>query len=951
MPSLKELPVGMRLATALTSRREALRLLAAGIAAGLAGCSKPNEEIVPYVRVPEGMVPGDPLKFATTLPLSGYGRGVIVTAIDGRPIKVEGNPRHPASLGATDVFSEADVLSLYDPDRSRTVLKDGDIASWDQFLQALQSQRRRWTERQGEGLRLLTGRVTSPTLARQIDDLRKQFPKALWHSYASIDDEAGQAGASLAYGRPLDSVPRLDRADIILTLDADPIGHGPDQIRKARGFASHRAPQAAFSRLYAVEAAPTLTGAKADHRLALHPSLMTEAALAVANALGAGLRDAAMPQDAARFLKQAADDLSAHHGAALVLGGRSLPPAAQALVHWINATLSAPVDLIEPVARNGRSLADLVRDCAAGAVDALVIVGANPAYDAPVDLDVTKNFARVPFRLHVGLYADETSGLANWHIPQAHPLEAWSDLRAIDGTASVVQPLIRPLYGARTDHEVLSTLSGRADAKPYDLVRETWNATGKPQAGADFETWWKRALHDGIVADSAAKPVAGLAPQLPPIGPSPQVGTDDAIAIVLRPDPCLWDGSFGNNAWLQECPKPLTKQVWGNALALGADDAKRLTLTTGDVVTVSSGTRRIDVPVSVESGLPKAVAHLSLGLGRRKAGAIGNGIGANAYALRTAAAPWVIADATLKSAGRREDILTTQNVVRTPDDVRELYPLKQLSSLKGGQGASPSPALPSLLPQRPRPDDGYAWAMVIDASVCIGCNACIVACQSENNVPVVGPEEVALGRDMHWLRIDVYDHGTPSAPQPGFQPVPCMQCEHAPCEPVCPVAASVHDGEGLNVQVYNRCIGTRFCEANCPYKVRRFNFRGYSDGEEYANLGLESYRAQKNPEVTVRARGVMEKCTYCVQRISAARRTAEREDRSIGPDEVRTACQNACPTRAISFGDLHQPASAINALKRDPRHYALLEHLGTRPRTTYLADVRNPAPGFDEDRA
>jgi molybdopterin-containing oxidoreductase family iron-sulfur binding subunit len=420
------------------------------------------------------------------------------------------------------------------------------------------------------------------------------------------------------------------------------------------------------------------------------------------------------------------------------------------------------------------------------------------------------------------------------------------------------------------------------------------------------------------------------------------------MTLILRPDPSLWDGTFANNAWLQECPKPLTKQVWGNALGLNPQEAARLDLTSGDVITLTADGRQIEAPVNVEPGVADGVASLTLGLGRSRAGAIGNNIGVNGYALRTTAHPWAIPQAAIAKTGRRHQILTTQNVVRTVEDVRELYPLLELSTASKPHAASLDEK-PSLLPARPRPDDGHAWAMVIDAAVCIGCNACVVACQSENNVAVVGPEEVARGRDMHWLRVDVYDHGSDVNPKPGFQPVPCMHCEQAPCEPVCPVAASVHDGEGLNLQIYNRCVGTRFCEANCPYKVRRFNFFGYADGEEYANLGFESYRAQKNPEVTVRARGVMEKCTYCVQRISAARRAAEREDRPIGPDEVKTACQSACPTSAITFGDLHQQEAMVNRQKADPRHYALLGHLGTRPRTTYLADIRNRAPGLDRD--
>jgi molybdopterin-containing oxidoreductase family iron-sulfur binding subunit len=569
------------------------------------------------------------------------------------------------------------------------------------------------------------------------------------------------------------------------------------------------------------------------------------------------------------------------------------------------------------------------------------MIGTNPGYDAPADLEFAKHAGKAAFRLHVGCYADETAALATWHVPQTHHLEAWSDLRSVDGTASIVQPLIRPLYRTWTHHEALAMLMDHGDASSHDLVRETW----KPKAGADFDAWWTRALHDGVITGSAV--ATSLNDAVLPNVLAAAAPTNKHLTVVLRPDPSLWDGTFANNAWLQECPKPLTKQVWGNALAVNPREAAARGLSTGDVVTVAVDGRQIEAPVVVEPGVADGVAGLTLGFGRRNAGAIGSGVGANAFAIRTGANLWTIPEANITRTGRREEFLTTQNVVRALADVRELYPLRDFSSL--GRPSSPAHSLASLMPERPRPDDGHAWAMVIDASVCIGCNACVVACQSENNVPVVGPEEVGRGRDMHWLRVDVYDHGSAGQPKPGFQPVPCMHCEHAPCEPVCPVAASVHDSEGLNVQVYNRCVGTRFCEANCPYKVRRFNFFGYADGEEYANLGFESYRAQKNPEVTVRARGVMEKCTYCVQRISGARRAAERDNRPIGLDEVKTACQSACPTGAITFGDLQQKDSAVNRQKADERHYALLGHLGTRPRTTYLEDVRNPAPGFDED--
>lgn len=941
MPSVTELPTRPDPARrSKLNRRQALSLLAAGMASGLAACSKPDEQILPYVRMPERIVPGEPLKFATTLALAGIGRGVLVTSIDGRPIKVEGNPRHPNSLGATDVFAEAAVLSLYDPDRSRTILHNGAIASREALRGALVTELSGAHSRQGEGLRLLTGATTSPTLLRQIDAFLEAFPAAAWHAYDPTSDDNARQAAQLCYGQPLCGVPDFAAARVIVALDADPLGHGPDQIRIGRGFAKRRGGTDAFSRLYCLETALTLTGAKADERLALRPEAIERFAAALARGVGAPSGKITLPEPERGLLNKIATDLAAHKGEALVIAGPAMSKDVHALVHWINAQLDAPVRLIgaldrTPSGKHARTLEQLAADLGAGRVQQLVIIGANPLYDAPADLQFETRVQKARFRLHMGAYADETASIASWHVPQSHPLESWSDLRASDGTASIVQPLIKPLYASFGDHELLAWLVGAGDANAHELVRETWRTA----ASADFEAWWQRVLHDGIISGSAADPIAPAALRLPPPGDA-EPRDDNEFTLMLRPDPCLWDGSFANNAWLQECPKPLSKQVWGNALSLHPDDAMRLGLSSGDMVKISSKGRSLEVPVLVEPGMAIGVCALTLGGGRQKAGAIGNGVGANASAIRTSENFWRLPQVSVQPIGRREPILTTQNIVRTPEDVRELYPLYQ-----SGQPfpAPAKPDHPSLLPTSVKPDQGHAWAMVIDTSVCIGCNACVLSCQAENNIPVVGPEQVAMGRDMHWMRVDAYDHGSPHSPQIGFQPVPCMHCEHAPCEPVCPVAASVHDSEGLNAQVYNRCVGTRFCEANCPYKVRRFNFFGYADGEEYGNLGADSYRGQKNPEVTVRARGVMEKCTYCVQRISGARRASEREDRPLGLDEVQTACQNACPTRAISFGDMNQADAEINRKKSDPRHYGLLDHLGTKPRTTYLADVRNPA--------
>ena len=929
-------------------RRVALQLMASGAALALASCGRPAEEIVPYVNIPERLTPGIALRFASTLALAGFGRGVIVTSVEGRPIKIDGNPRHPASLGATDVFAEAAVLSLYDPDRSKAVRRGTGVYSWDAFEAALRTQLAAERGRDGSGLRILTNRITSPTLLAQIDTLLESFPQAKWYRYEPVDDDAARAGAARAFGRPLSAIPRLADARVAVMLDADPIGPGPEQIRFGHDFISARKSKWAFKsaleqapeflRLYAVESAWSLTGANADHRIALSPQLVHNFALALASALGATVSTGELPAEAARFARAAAADLKSAPGQALVLAGRRQPAEIHALCHWINAQLKAPVDLIEPVdpVRIGHAdaLRALADDLAAQRVETLIIIGANPAYDGPGDLRLGDLIAAVPFSAHFGLYADETAMRCRWHLPMSHPLESWSDLRAFEGTASIVQPLIRPLYDTRTAHQLIAILQGEVSPSSRDIVMSSWRARS---GSDDFPTWWRDVLHNGVVPDTAARPVAAPAVALAPIAPAPE---PNGFTLTIAPDPSVWDGSFANNAWLQECPQPLTKQVWGNALHVSPADGKRLGLVDGDVVRLEIGGVGIEAPVLVRAGQPENVVAATLGYGRQSAGAIGNRVGFDVFGLRTLENSWLRTGAKLSKTGKSQNLLLAQKHFQLEGEAKELQPRVTLGELAAGKRPADRPGehLPTLYP--PYDYDSYAWAMVIDNAACIGCNACVVACQAENNVPVVGPDEIAMGRDMHWLRVDTYIIDE----RPGFSPVPCMHCEHAPCEPVCPVAASIHDSEGLNAQVYNRCVGTRFCQSNCPYKVRRFNFFGYADGQEYANLGAEVVRAVFNPDVTLRARGVMEKCTYCVQRISRARRAAENEKRQIRDGEVVTACQAACPTRAISFGDLNDPHSQVNELRQEPRLYELLGHLGTRPRTTYLAHVRNPNP-------
>ncbi|WP_174300437.1 4Fe-4S dicluster domain-containing protein [Caulobacter sp. S45] len=981
-------------------RREALALMTAGVSLAMAGCGRPHEEIIPYVDQPEGLTPGISQRYATTLPLAGYGRGAMVVANDGRPTKIEGSPKHPFSLGSTDVFAEAEVLSLYDPARLQTAMEGSLPSSWNGLDAALLPRLAQHKRQGGQGLTLLTGRITSPTELRLIKALQAAYPAMSWRRFEPVDDDSVRAGAMRAFGRPLTVRPRLQDAQVVLALDADPLGPGPEQIANARAYAARRKPgEAGFSRWYVAEGGWTLTGANADHRLALRPDAIADVALALAAALDHGGAHPPLTPEAQRFVAAAAADLKADAGRAVVLVGRSQPPEVHALVHVLNAGLKAPVDAHAPVDPHPdghmASLQATVADLRAGHVQTLIVFGGDPAYAAPAALQVAAAIAKAPFSVHFSEHVNDTSVACQWGAPLSHALESWGDLRAPDGTASLVQPLVRPLYDTRTRAQVLDALAAAA-VRPSarDLVCQTWatqdgatgaprvtNAQSSPAAGASrgpgagattatvglttpqsgrgasgldegdagidlnataFDRFWTQALTDGIVANTAAAITAAPAARASVFQPRP---ASSSFLLALAPDPTLYDGARAENAWLQECPKPLTAEVWGATLAISPADARAHDLTDGDNVRLSRGGQSVVAPVRVAAGQARGVLSGFIGGGRRQGGPIGSEVGWDFAAVRDVANPWLSA-VTLERAPAHGEAPHFQALHRLDGDARELSPEITLAALPG-LARSPlekAPEPPSMLPKA----ESWApsWAMVIDAELCIGCNACIVACQSENNVPVVGPHEVARGRDMHWLRIDAYDVGQADEHRPAFQPVPCMQCEHAPCEPVCPVEASIHDHEGLNDQVYNRCIGTRFCQSNCPYKVRRFNYYGYSHDQAYGNMGEESVKAQHNPDVTVRARGVMEKCTYCVQRISQARRTAEKADREIGPHEVVTACQSSCPTQAISFGDLETAASGIADLRKEPRHYALLGDLGTRPRTTYLARVRNMNPAL-----
>ena len=928
------------------TRRDFMKLMAASIALAGAGCTRPPpEKIVPYVEEPLGLTQGEPLYFATALVRDGYAIGVLAKSEMGRPIKIEGNPAHPASLGATDIFAQAAILELWDPDRSRTVLHQGEPRSWDEFLDALQSRLLQLENSGGKGLHVLAGTISSPSLRSQFAALEKKYPRSAWHSYQPINRDNVYAGARLAFGEPVEAVYRFDRARTILAIDADFLAGLPGCVRYARDFAHARRVEDAQSeptRLYAVECTPALTGANADHRLALRPSEMRSFARAVAHRLGA-VADAPAPSAAVpeAWLGAVVADLQRHRGAALVLAGDRQPPEVHALVHAMNDVLGSvgmTVSYIEPVAdpsSQNQSIRELTAAMGRDEVDTLVIVGRNPVYDAPADLAFGAALADVGLAIHVGLYADETAARCHWHVPAAHELESWGDARAFDGTTALQQPLIAPLYRGKSSLEILAAMLGDPDPQGHEIVREYWR---RHASGGDFEHFWETALHDGLIAESASATKAVTLhkrwePQLKETAAkSPATG----LEIAFQPDPTLGDGRWANNAWLQELPKPLSQLTWDNAVLMSPRSAQSRKLVTGDIVELSYGGRQARAAVWIMPGHPDEAITAYLGGGRTRAGRVGNGVGFDAYALLSSQAPWFGSGATVHATGERRVLATTQmhhrmegrSIVRsaTLEEVRR-HPhfATAPDELQGPE--------PSLYPPYSYP--GYAWGMSIDLGACIGCSACTIACQAENNIPVVGREQVLDGREMHWIRVDRYYEGPIDTPRTYFQPVPCMHCERAPCEVVCPVGATVHDAEGLNLQVYNRCVGTRFCSNNCPYKVRRFNFLQYSEDSPEA-------RQQKNPEVTVRMRGVMEKCTYCLQRITKARIVADREGRRIADGEVVTACQAVCPTQAIVFGDLNDPGSAVRKAKSSLLDYALLKETNTRPRTTYLAKVRNP---------
>ena len=923
-----------RLAEALAStqsRRQVLRLMAAAFAmSGIAGCDvgAPGGRLVPAVKSPPGIVPGLPNYYSSAHVIDGYATGIIVAHQMGRPIKVEGNPLHPASLGATDVASQAQVLEFYDPDRAAAIAFRRHPSDRQSFLSAWTLQRQSLVSTGGEGLRILTGTVTSPSLTAQLDATFSRYPQARWHQWDPISRDSVRKGSQLAFGQAVDLVPNLAAVDVLLAIDSDLLSSAPGHLRFARELMSRRNPARTpkMSRIYAVEPTPTLVGAVADHRFIAGPG---ELRWLVSGLAAHILRGESLP-GLPPWVTMISADLMANKGRALVHVGPDQPAAVHALVHAINESLGArgkTLDFIEPVAHGAdksAALKELVDDMRNGSVKALFIIDSNPVYAAPGALGFAEALTRVPFSASLSLHPHETFAATTWSLPMTHAWETWGDARAFDGTATLLQPQALPLYDGYSPHQVLALLND-ADSSidTLSIVQATWK-------GAD----WHGSLATGVVAGTAARKVNPTL-RAEVVNENSSGAPPSNLTLLFRPDPYIWDGRYANNPWLQELPRPLTRLTWDNPLLIAPALARRLNLANGDEVRLTLGAVRIVAPVWIQPGQhPDSIVAL-LGFGRSEGGDIAKGDGVDYYPLLgRAGIPG------LEKTGRRAALASTDHhnlILNVADD------LVRHGSLSDYQ-RNPH-FLRKDAPQRElyrwHPAGPAEWAMSIDLNTCIGCNACVVACQSENNIPVVGKEQVIHEREMHWLRIDRYWEGEPDAPRSLFQPVLCMHCEQAPCEVVCPVGATVHDSEGLNVMVYNRCVGTRFCSNNCPYKVRRFNYFGYAQQEH-------RLAESRNPDVSVRARGVMEKCTFCLQRIAEARIAADRENRPVGT--VTTACQAACPTQAITFGNLRDSSSELVRRKRSPLDYALLEEQNTHPRVTYEARVDNPNPDLHTRR-
>ncbi len=948
------------------SRRTMLKLMAASFGlAGLAACSRPEQHLAPQARGEMDYVPGKAYDYTSAFVLSGHPTGLVVRTYDGRPTKIEGNPDHPESMGAAMALAQASVLDVYDPDRSKTFLVDGAEANWEVAGPGLAG----LDLGDGTGVRFLSETIASPTVKAQRDALLRRLPNAKWIEFEGASLENEYAGSELAFGRRLATHPQLDKAKVIASLDYDFLGNDFPTPRLTKLFSRGRRASTteeleSLSRLYVVESQFSLTGANAEHRLRQKGSEIAQFAKDLLAAVQGG--NVAGNDQRGQYLQALAADLRAAGAEALVVAGPRQPAVVHALAHQINTALGSeamaftPVDRSAQVSSGIEALAELTAEMSGGQVSTLFVFGGNPAYTAPANLDFSSAMGQVGRRIHLGTYQDETGMLANWHIPAAHYLEAWGDAETSAGVAAVQQPMISPLYGGKSLVQVLAALEGEAEANGMDQVKAHW-ASQLGGSEMEIENAWRRMLNDGVVPNTGLATVQPALNAAAVTAAAGQVGAGGSgLEVAFVTSAAAYDGSFTNNAWMQENPDPVTKLTWDNAVMISPSMARSQSLADGDLVRLEGNGMMLEAAVMIQPGQAEDSVTIATGYGRPAVGKVGTGVGFNANALRSSDGYWYGSGFTLTPTGGSMELATTQEhgSIVEPDlpmggggKMRPVYREATVDEYREEPNVIREmvevPEMESIHPDPPvNYSEGYQWGMSIDLATCTGCSACVVACQAENNIPVVGKAQVLVGREMHWLRVDRYYVGLEDEPRAVEQPIPCMQCENAPCEYVCPVAATTHSPEGLNDMVYNRCVGTRYCLNNCPFKVRHFNFLNYHKGDS------ELLEMVRNPEVTVRMRGIMEKCTYCVQRIQNARIAAQNDGRrQIREGEILTACQQTCPADAIVFGNINDPDSQVTRLKAQDRNYAMLEELNIRPRTTYLAKIRNVNPALESPEA
>jgi molybdopterin-containing oxidoreductase family iron-sulfur binding subunit len=1006
----REFPAGASEWEDPVSRRHFVKIMSAsfllgGLGAIGSGCRRPEQHILPFGKMPENYVHGVAQFYATAMPTRSGAIPLVVKANDGRPTKVEGNALHPDSNGGTDRYTQASILNLYDPDRAQTFIGKKTVVSEETAVNALAEVGRTYKANGGKGLAFLVEPGTSPSRLRLQKMLAQKMPQARWDVFDPIGLDASTKAAATVFGSAVKPYYLLDKARVILSLDCDFIGAEEDAHNNIRRFTKGRKiekPGDSLNRLYTVESLMTLTGVVSDHRLRAASSLVGPIALAIAGEVfkqvggGLSVEQGALPAGVdPKWLHECAQDLLRNRGSSLVMTGHRQPQELQALVHALNSALGNIGKTIQfheiPSEKQG-NIVELAQALKAGQVETLVILGANPIYNAPADLDWALAQSKAKTVIRLGYYEDETFAQCDWHFPLAHYLESWGDALTSDGTLVPIQPLIAPLFGGLTELEILARIAGEKVTSPYDIVRETFNGIAKK---SDAEAAWNKYLHDGFLAGTASKAVTvSLSNQaLGSLGAisKAQAPGADRLELVFHRDYSMDDGRYSNNGWLQEMPDPITKMVWDNAVLISRRTAAELKVQNMDVVDIQVGNRTVRGPIWIQPGQADYSLGLALGYGREKSGRVGHGVGFNAYVARQSSAPHIATGATLKKTGQVYKLACTQDhwSLEGRPIVREanLEQFRQhpdfAQRMKAEEPLGSGPLYPNPFDEV-KPKGLHQWGMAIDLNSCVGCQSCMMACQSENNIPIVGKDQVRRGREMHWIRIDRYYSGIPGQrgkldtfhteeqqqfeqwiddPQAVTQPMLCQHCESAPCESVCPVNATVHDQEGLNLMVYNRCVGTRYCSNNCPYKVRRFNYFDYNkrplDKLYYGPFGhrkddeWDLMKMIKNPDVTVRMRGVMEKCTYCIQRIEGAKivqkvKAGASGDVIVPTDSFTTACAQACPAGAIVFGNLNDRESRVSKLKEQERNYSVLEFLLTKPRTTYLARVRNPNPAMPD---